>query len=132
MDKSQMLSSLDALVVERLFGSRPWFADTETGAAVNTALIHLGLVEQVPGQPCTWRYTSLGDELQVALRSAFMGLCDESEAIFILEIYGLVEEADRDYLFCLLEIGAADFDIMFRRWIQSAYISYFHPSRRTN
>ena len=47
MNKAEIIAELEDMVVERLFGRRPWLADRETFSAVNQKLAQMGLNEQV-------------------------------------------------------------------------------------
>lgn len=125
LHKRQILSELDLMVVERLFGDSPWVPDHETAAALLAALVRLGLQEH-PGDGKGWRDTPLGDELNVDLIMVFMGLWDEGEAIGILQSYGLIEKAE-----CKLLGGmsGAEFDRAYRHRVQQAYFDCFTRSR---
>jgi hypothetical protein len=127
MDRNEIVCVLDAVVVERLFGDRPWLADDETMAALNQMLLRLGLEEQVPGRPDHWQYTPLGRELRLELLCVFMGWWHEWDAVIILEKYGLIEEADCEFLFSLET--QEEFERELKTRVQEAYFEYFNSSR---
>ncbi len=121
--KRQIRCLLDAIVVERLFGQDPWPADRKTCDALNRRLIELGLEEEICDEPNTWKNTALGNELDVDLVGVFMGLWDEGDAVFVLQTYGLIDEAECETLYHLLE-SSADFALIFRHRVQRAYFDY--------
>jgi len=130
MDRNEILCVLDAIVVERLFGNRPWLADRETMAALKQVLFRFGLGEQVPGQPDYWQYTPLGRELQLELLCVFMGWWHEWDAVIILEKYGLIDDAECELLFSLET--EAEFECALKTRVQEAYFDYFNSSRLTS
>ncbi len=131
MNRSKVLQELDALVFARLFGSRPWLADRETAAALKRKLAQLGLEEQVPGETETWRATPFGKEQRLELLMVFMGLWYELEMPMILEIYGLIDESEYEFIFDLLSVSAAPDSVM-QAIVQRAYLEYYNPSHLLN
>ena len=89
--KRDTLCELDAMIIERLFGGRPWLADRETMAALDRSLTKLGLQEQVRDEPGDSRCTPFGNEVHTPLLMVFLGMWDEFEIPSILEKYGLMK-----------------------------------------
>jgi hypothetical protein len=92
MNKAEIIAELESMAVARLFSGQPWLADWETFSAFNRKLVQMGLVEQV--EPETWRYTSLGKEVDVGLFEVFMGLIHEWDVLATLGHYGLIDESE--------------------------------------
>src|SRR5690242_8417691 len=98
MNKAKIITELENMVVERLFGSRPWLADPETCSAVHRKLVQMGLVEMVSVDPKTWQVTPLGKELDVDLFEVFLGTFCEWEMPLVLEDHHLLDESETDTL----------------------------------
>ena len=120
MNKQNILCELDAMIIERLFGRRPWLADRDTVAALDRTLTRLGLREQVSDQPGNSRITSLGKELHMELLMVFLGMWDEFEVPIILEDYGLIDEEEVRRLNGLNEDQGAFLEPVVRR----AFVDY--------
>ena len=88
MNKAEIIAELENMVAARLFSRRPWLADRETFSAYHRRLIQMGLVEQVHGEPPTWRYTPLGKEVD--------GIIHEWDVPFTLEEHGLLDQSEFD------------------------------------
>jgi len=73
MNKAEIITELENMVVDRLFGPQPWLADGQTSGTIRDKLIEMGLLEVVCLEPVTWRPTPLGNELDVALFKVFFG-----------------------------------------------------------
>src|SRR6266487_2621479 len=73
-DIPTILVELDAIVVARLFGTRPWFANKESGPALQRIVMRMGLEEQVTGEKDTWQSTSLGKQIHLDVIMVFLGL----------------------------------------------------------
>ena len=90
-------------------------------------LIQIGLVEQVRDEPLTWRITPLGEELDVDLFAAFMGITWEWEVPVTLERAGLLSESECDAIFeCTSETDA---ETLLAEYVKRAYFDY--RNRRT-
>lgn len=127
MDKRDVMQDLHAMIVHRLFGSRPWLADRETNNAVHQKLGRLGLRERVAGKEDTSRNTPLGNELQLDLVLVFIGQLVEWEMPAILEQYGLIDEIEESRIYDLLET-CGDPEYLLRPIVRKAYRDHFHPS----
>jgi len=95
MTKAKIIVELENMVVARLFSRQPWLADRECHIR---KLLELGLWECISLEPCIWRITPLGKELDVELFNVFLGMTEEWEVPMILERYRLIDsEADAFY-----------------------------------
>ena len=122
MNKAEIIAELENMVASRLFSGQPWLADRETIPAYRRKLIQMGLVEQVRDEPFTWRITPLGEELDVDLFQAFMGIHWEWEVPIILEEYGLLNASEADAIFeCTSE---ADAERLLSGYVKRAYFDY--------
>jgi hypothetical protein len=122
MNKAKIIAELENMVVARLFSGRPWLADREIISAYNRKPLQMGLVEQVCGEPQTWRNTPLGKELDIDLFQAFIGLWYEWEIPLILEEYGLLNESEFDAIIeCTSE---ADAERLLSGYVKRAYFDY--------
>jgi hypothetical protein len=122
MNKAKIIAELENMVVARLFSGRPWLADREIISAYNRKLSQMGLVEQVCGEPQTWRNTPLGKELDVDLFQVFIRLWDEWEVPLILEEYGFLNESEFDAVIeCPSEANAEG---LLSGYVKRAYFIY--------
>jgi hypothetical protein len=122
MNKAEIISELENMVVARLFSGQPWLADPETISAYHRKLIQMGLVEQVRAEPQTWRITPLGKELDVDLFQVFMGLWYEWEVPLILEEYGLINESEFNAIIeCTSDANA---ERLLDGYVKRAYFDY--------
>jgi hypothetical protein len=123
MNKAKIISELENMVVDRLFGRQPWLADRETRYALHRKLIQMGLIEVVSVEPPTWQYTPLGKELDVDLFQAFMGLWWKYEVPLVLEEHGLLNESEFDAL-CESTLSDADWERLLSGYVKRAYSVY--------
>jgi hypothetical protein len=125
MNKAEIIAELENMVVARLFSRQPWLANRETISAVHRKLIEMGLVEVVCVEPQTWRHSPLGEELNVDLFEAFMGLWYEWDVVMILEDYHLTDEAEADALYArMARMGEADAESVLIGYVKRAYFDY--------
>jgi len=124
MNKAEIIAELENMVAARLFSGQPWLADRETNSAYHRKLIQMGLVEQdVKAQ--TWRHSPLGEELDVDLFEAFMGLWYEWDVVMILEDYHLIDEAEADALYArMARMGEVDSESVLIEYVKRAYFDY--------
>ena len=128
MEKANVIRSLHAMMISRLFDERPWLADREACAALHKKLDDLGLQECVPGDDSSTRSTALGNELNMDLVMVFIGLWDEWEMPIILERFGLIDETDELRIYELLET-CSDPERLLRPIVRKAYRDHYNPSR---
>ena len=131
MDKRTVITKLHAMIVTRLFSSRPWLADKETCAALWSTFNQMGLEEIVPGETETYRNTDLGREHQMDLIMAFTGYWCEWEIPWILENYGLIDEIEYELISDRLEAGHDPERVMLP-FVRRAYLDFYNPSRLLN
>ena len=132
MDKRTVITNLHAMIVTRLFGSRPWLGDKETCNAINRKLDDFGLQERVPGDiRGTTRNTALGKELELDLVMVFTGLWCEWEIPWILEDHGLIDETEYELISGRLEAGHDPERVMLP-FVRRAYFEFFNSSRLLN
>ena len=129
--KLELSMKLDRLVVDRLFGDRPWLTDCETAHAFNRMLDEMGLQEQVLGSVNTVRLTSLGTELKIDLLVVFMGLHWEWEVPYVLEKHRLLDQEESRKVYDALERGS-DPEAFLRPLVQKAYFRYYGWSEATH
>jgi len=119
------------MIDARLFGRRPWYADSETCNAINRKLDDIGLQERVPGDNNTRTSTSLGGELNLDLVMVFIGLWFEWDMLWILEEHGLIDEIEGDLISEKLEAGH-DPERVILPFVRRAYFDFYNPSRLLN
>jgi len=125
---AELAAKLDAIVVARLFGARPWLADSESCAALQRMIMQMGLEEQVPGEKDTWQSTSLGKQIHLDVIMVFLGLWESWDMIYQLEEYGLIAESDAAQLYDQLAAGV-DPESVLRGPVQRAYLDYYSLSK---
>lgn len=123
MNRTEIISELEAMVSTRLFGGRLWLADREMCCALNRKLLQMGLVERVSVEPHTWRYTPLGKELDVELFEVFVGLSAEWDVPEILRGYRLIDESEADGLYARMSTKA-DPEFVLSGFVRRAYFDY--------
>jgi hypothetical protein len=121
MNKAKIITELENMVAIRLFGHQPWPADRETCAAIIRKLLELGLWECISVEPCIWRITPLGKELDLDLFMVFLGMTEEYMAPITLEQYGLIEEWEADAIYAMKE---ADASAVLSGYVKRAYFEY--------
>ncbi len=126
MNKAQIIAELENMVVARLFSRRPWLEDREAIRAIERKLIQMGLAEVVCVKTKTWRATPLGKELDVYLFQVFMGLWEACEVPMILEEHHLVDEAEADTMYALMEDAPESVLI---GYVQRAYFDYCNAGK---
>src|SRR3954465_14597167 len=83
-DKSEIIRRLHAMVVSRLFGEGQWRGDRESNEAARRICREMDLWEPVADSVEAFRYTSLGQELNVQLMDVFLGTWEDWEVPLIL------------------------------------------------
>jgi hypothetical protein len=127
MNKNEIIRQLHLIIDARLFGPAAWPVDSESAERVNTTLLRMGLVEEVPGQADTWRNTPLGSELHLDLLQVFMGFWDKWDIPTILERYGLIEEQEVDDLWWVLDVDAG-WERTLKDYVRRAYLAFYNPT----
>src|SRR2546427_7432431 len=61
MNRNEIARQLHLMVDARLFGTAAWPVDRESADRLQTTLLRMGLVKEVPGVANTWRNTPLGN-----------------------------------------------------------------------
>lgn len=130
LQKSEVITTLHAMVHEGLFGSRPWLTDREISGAVTNKLRELGLTELVPGSSNSERNTALGRELHTRLLMVFMGVWEPYEVPFILEDYGLM--SDDEALDAVSRLEQEDPEAVLLPFVRRAFFQHFQPGGRLN
>ena len=127
MNKAKIIAELENMVAAQLLSGQSWPANGETISAYRRKLIQMGLVEEVRDEPpLISRTTPLGEELDVDLFKAFMGISWEWEVPVTLEQYGLLSESECDAIFeCTSETDAE----LLAKYVKRAYFDY--RNRRT-
>ena len=113
------------MVPARLFSDQPWLADPETVSAYKRKLTQMGLIEQVCVEPPTCRNTPLGNELDVELFQAFMGIIWQWDMPMILAEYGLLDESEFEAI-CEC-ISKADAESFLSGYVKRAYHRWKSP-----
>jgi hypothetical protein len=119
MNKAEIITELENMVVARLFGTRPW-SDGQTVSAMMHKLVEMGLLEIVGHE--TSRPTLLGNELDVPLFEVFFGIWAESEMPNILESYGLISKSEERLLYKRIDKGDANSVLI--GYVKRAYFEY--------
>lgn len=128
---NRIVIELESIVHFRLFGPGRWLADRETYRALERRISQMGLREQVPGRSDTWRYTPLGEELNLNLYEVFMGLWDEGEIPIILEGYRLIDESVAYDIYARMEKGTEP-EALLRGYVKRAYFDYHKATKFLN
>lgn len=124
-DKTQLMTTIDAIVTQRLFGDGAWLVNFETCIALIRTLETLGLSEQLPDGDS--RCTKLGKEINADLQEVFMGLYDPFDALEILHCCKLVSDEEFEELIDLLEMKEEEeYEPLLRARVQQAYRDYYN------
>jgi len=118
------LEQLDVEIMNRLFGSDPWPADTVSIARLDQKFLQMGLEEEVVGEHSYRRATTFGDEQKVELLRTFLGVGMWWDFLWTLETHGLVTEEEADFVSNIGETATSDFMIVVMTLVQRAYRSY--------
>jgi hypothetical protein len=81
LDRNPILRELHKIVVARLFGPGAWPAKDEEIGFLNEKLLELGLFETVPGDPDMVQESHLGEDLQLDVLMAFLGMYYEIDIL---------------------------------------------------
>jgi hypothetical protein len=106
-NKTEIVTTLDTIASQRLFGDGRWLVDRAAAIELNEAINAMGLQEQVSEN--TSRDTALGKEVNLSLQMAFMGLWEPWDMIYVLEEHRLLDEDEVDHLCYLLERSEEDY-----------------------
>jgi len=121
LNKTEILTTVDAIATRRLFGDSRWLVDGPiTASALSRTLQTLGLQEPLPNG-ADYKNTSLGRELNIDLQEVFMGLWEPWDAVHILNDHHLVADDEVDMLFDLLEMDEKRYEPILRARVQQAY-----------
>jgi hypothetical protein len=104
-ESAAILTEIEALISARLFGTGPWLADKETAGLLHQRILQMGLEEPVPGEAGGSRNTALGNELDVVLLLAFLGVWDQWGIPEILEERGFIDRPKVKQLIDLMDDG---------------------------
>jgi hypothetical protein len=127
MNKAEIITELENMVVDRLFGPQPWLADGQTSGTIKDKLIEMGLLEVVCLEPVTWRPTPLGNELDVALFKVFFGTWCKWEVPGILERHGFISRSEERVLYKKIDKGDANSVLI--GYVKRAYFEYRKASK---
>src|SRR3989442_3337516 len=127
MNRNEIVRQLHLIIDARLFGAAGWLVDRESANRLQTTLLQMGLVEEVPGKADTWRNTPLGNELHLVLLEVFMGFWDEWEVPEILEEYGLIEKWEVHRLRRVLS-ASARWERTPKDYVRRAYPAFYKPT----
>jgi hypothetical protein len=127
MNRNEIVRQLHLIIEARLFGAAGWPVDRESANRLQTTLLQMGLVEEVPGKADTWRNTPLGNELHLVLLEVFMGFWDEWEVPEILEEHGLIEKWEVHRLWRVLSAGAG-WERTLKDHVRRAYLAFYNPT----
>jgi hypothetical protein len=129
--KVRVVSRLTEMIVYRLFDAPRWLVDNESSVAISRELIDLDLFERVPGDPRAIRSTTLGQQMNVDLMSAFLGYSWEYELVENLQENGLIDGEERARLWREFD-HAPDVEIVLRPVVQAAFMRYWRLTAREN
>jgi hypothetical protein len=104
MSEIDNVRGIHHVIDEHLFGGKSWPPEEES-VAIHAMLVSMGLLERVTGTESTWRNTKAGNDLHVDLLECFLGLREECELCGLLEMYGLVSEAESSAVISALGEG---------------------------
>jgi hypothetical protein len=127
MNKAEIITELENLVVDRLFGPQPWLADGQTAGTIMHRLIEMGLEEVVCLKSATTRPTPLGNELDVMLFEVFLGTWSEREVPGILERYGFISRSEERVLYERIHKGDANSVLIGH--VKRAYFEYRNANK---
>ena len=123
MDKAAVTTELHLILVHYLLELGIWPVDEEDLPELHKKFRALGLDEDVPGEePGTTRNTALGDELNLRLMMAFLGVYDVWDVPMILEEYGYLTVDQTDELY--LHLGSREAEEKLRQHVHRAYLQY--------
>jgi hypothetical protein len=127
MNRAKIITELENMVVARLFSRRPWLADRETSPAVIRRLLQLGLWECICVEPCTWRMSRLGKELDIELFNVFLGITEEWVVPMILQQYEFIDESEADAICSRME--NTDASAVLSGYVKRAYFEYHKATK---
>ena len=123
-DKLRILQELDAIAVEKLFGTDTWPATDAEVSKLSHRLIELGLDAKVNHN--TTQTTALGRELHVPILMAFLGLYASWDLVSELKANGLIEP---QLAMELLESMESDCEPLLKEHVVAAYRAYYRWPR---
>jgi hypothetical protein len=127
LNKTEILTTVDAIATRRLFGQEKWLVDSPiTASALMKTLQTLGLEEHLPNGSI--RCTNLGKEFNIDLQQVFMGLFEPWDAVHVLVDHHLIAEDEADMLFDLLEMDEKKYEPILRARVQQAYRDYYRAT----
>jgi hypothetical protein len=127
MNKAEIITELENMVVGRLFGPQPWLADPKILGTIKQKLIEMGLIEVLCLESGWCRPTPLGNELDVALFEVFLGIWDKREMPIILERYGFISRSEERVLYKGIDKGDANSVLI--GYVKRAYFEYRNASK---
>ena len=127
MNKAEIITELENLVVDRLFGPQPWLADPKILGTIRQKLIEMGLIEVLCLKSGWCRPTPLGNELDVALFEVFLGTWSEREVPGILERHGFITRSEERVLYKRIDKGDANSVLI--GYVKRAYFQYRNASK---
>jgi hypothetical protein len=122
INKAEIVSELENMVVARLFSRRRWLADREACSAIHRKLLQMGLIEWVCVETQTWRISPLGRELDAELFGVFMGVFDAWYVPESLEIYRLIDESEAEAIYAQMSDENAESVLI--GYVKRAYFDY--------
>ena len=122
MNKAEIITELENMVVDRLFGPQPWLADPKILGTIKHKLIEMGLEEVVCLESATTRPTLLGNELDIDLFEVFLGTWSKREVPGILQQYGFISRSEERVLYERIHKGDANSVLI--GYVKRAYFKY--------
>ena len=122
MNKAEIITELENMVVDRLFGPQPWLADPKILGTIKHKLIEMGLLEALCLESGWCRPTLLGNELDIDLFEVFLGTWSKREVPGILQQYGFISRSEERVLYERINKGDANSVLI--GYVKRAYFKY--------
>ena len=129
MNRSDVYRELYNAVEFNLFGAGSWPADQEASAGFWKLLNDCGLTTDVPNEPGTTQYTSLGLELNVELMSIFAGAVNLWDIPLLLDLMGHLDDEEADEIYTAPSKHA---EHVIHRHVLRVYFKFCNRSKRLN
>jgi hypothetical protein len=129
MNKADVYRELYNAAEFHLFGAGSWPADRESSAAFWKLLDDFGLTANVPDEPGTTQYTSLGLELNVEFMCIFAGAVNLWDIPLLLDLMGHLDDEEADEIYTAPSKHA---EHVIHRHVLRVYFKFCNRSKRLN
>jgi hypothetical protein len=129
LEKNAVINALHRMMDYRLFESPDWITSRETYPILNKALYEMGVWESDRNDPKALLNTPLGNELEMDLLTAFLGMHYWPEVPMILQIYGLISSEKEAAIYRKWPDDRPGWEKLLRPIVKQAYLDFFNPKK---